>query len=125
MGKFEGISRQLEHAFAELESAQGAAKRRWLRIARLLLLLADEMITDADAEAAAPSHGGGPFGADPVFSDDVAGARTLLSYAEDAVRSAERGPCRGLQTVLVLRKSPNRLKNPEAAAKSHAPRAQS
>ena len=122
MGDFEKLSRELGHTFNELETARGAAKRRCFRKAHLLLLLADEMIVEAETE---PSPGEPAAGA-PPFNDDVAGARALLrSFAEGAVRSAERGPCRGLQTVLVLRKRPDRSRNPQAATGSLAQRAQS
>src|SRR5262245_66650747 len=101
MGNFEGISRQLRYTFAELESAQGTVKRRWLRKAHLLLLLADEMI--ADREADAPNNDT-PSVSDRLFNDDSRHARTLLrAFAENAVRSTDRGSCRVLQSLLVFR----------------------
>jgi len=108
MDKFEEISRELGCTFAELESVQGAAKRRCLRKAHLLLLLADEMIADAD---------------EPVIDEAVAVRSLPRVFVEDVVHSAERGPCRGLQTVLVLRQRSGPAKNPEAATISHVPRA--
>jgi len=100
MGNFEEISRQLGYTFSELENAQGMAKRRWLRKAHLLLLLADEMIADAEADAA---RGQEASPANRAF-EHALNARTVLRvFAENALPSAERGPCRGLQSVLVLR----------------------
>ena len=119
MGNFEEISRQLGYTFTALENAQGAAKRRWLRKAHLLLLLADEMIVEA--EPAAPSLGDESFVANSPCNESIAGTWALLrSCAEDAVHSAERGQCRGLQTVLVLRKRPTPSTNPEAAVISRS-----
>ena len=97
MGNFEEMSRQLRYTFASLESAQGKAKRRLLRKAHLLLLLADEMIADAEADrpiSDAVSVAG------RQLSDDSLNALTLLRAFAG---SAERGACRGLQTVLVIR----------------------
>jgi hypothetical protein len=100
MGNFEDITRQLGYTFNELQNAQGTAKRRWLRKAHLLLLLADEMIADPEADAATSD---GP----PVVHQPGQAARDtrslLRAFAEDALHSAERGTCRGLQSVLVLR----------------------
>jgi hypothetical protein len=101
MANFEELSRQLGYTFTELENAQGTAKRRWLRKAHLLLLLADEMIADAEPDAAISDESSA---AHQAFNDDARNARSLLrAFAEDALHSAERGPCRGLQSVLVLR----------------------
>jgi hypothetical protein len=106
MGKFEELSRQLGYTFTQLENAQGGAKRRWLRKAHLLLLLADEMAEDA--EAGALSVRDGPTVANPRYNQNVPDAQSpLWALAEDAARSAERGSCRGLQTVLILRKRAN------------------
>jgi len=115
VGKFEELSRELGYTFTELENAEGAAKRRWLRKAHLLLLMADEMIADAGEPIA---------GAEPA-SDGVATVRSLPRvFVEDIVRSAERGPCRGLQTLLVLRPRSDRVKAPRSAEISHARRSQ-
>ena len=94
VGKFEELSRELGYTFTELENAEGTAKRRWLRKAHLLLLLADEMIADADE----PTLDG------TLVIDETAKVRSLpRAFVEDVVQSAERGMCRGLQSVLVLR----------------------
>ena len=101
MGNFEEISRQLGYTFTQLQNAQGGAKRRWLRKAHLLLLLADEMIADAEVDRAIHDE---PYAVHQGFNDDAVNTRALLrAFAEDALHSAERGPCRGLQSVLVLR----------------------
>ena len=116
MGNFEGISRALEETFAELEAAKGMTRRRGLRKAHLLLLLADEMI--AAAPAAQPSS----EARDP-FNDDVVNARALLPiFVEGAAHSGARGSCQGLQTVLVLRQRSDREQNLESARLSHARR---
>ena len=121
MGNFEEISRQLGQTFTELENAQGTAKREWLRKAHLLLLQADKIIEDT--KTGEPSFDGNSFNGN-VAGQNVAAARRLLrAFAEDGARSAERGPCRGLQTVLVLRPRRDQAKGPEPAAKSRAQRA--
>ena len=106
MGKFDEPSRQLGHTFTQLENAQGRAKRRWLRKAHLLLLLADEMAEDVEAGASSVGHD--PTIANPRYNQNVADTRSpLWALAEDVARSAERGSCRGLQTVLILRRRAN------------------
>ena len=106
MGKFDALSRQLGHTFTQLENAQGEAKRRWLRKAHLLLLLADEMAEEA--ETAASSVGDDPTVANPRYNQNVPDTRSpLWALAEGVARSAERGSCRGLQTVLILSKRAN------------------
>lgn len=116
MGKFEEISRELGYTFTELQAAQGTAKRRCLRKAHLLLLLADELIIDAEGSEPAVDH--------KPLTAEVADPRSLpRAFVEDVLHSAERGPCRGLQTVLVLRQRSGPARNPEVVAKSRAPRA--
>lgn len=106
MGKFDELSRQLGHAFTQLENAQGGAKRRWLRKAHLLLLLADEIAEEA--EAAASSVGDDASVANPRYNQNVPDSRSpLWALTEHVARSAERGSCRGLQTVLILCKRTN------------------
>src|SRR5215470_4970734 len=101
MRNLEEISRQLGKTFAEMENAQGRAKQRGLRRARLLLLLADEMIAEAEA---GPRVGEQPA-ADPACNEEILRKwAPLRVFTEDALRSVERGPCRGLQSVLVLRR---------------------
>lgn len=100
MRKFEELSRELGYTFTELENAEGAVKRRWLRKAHLLLLLADEMIADA----------GEPITGAETVIDGVATAQSLPRFfVEDMVSSAERGTCRGLQTLLILRPRSDRV----------------
>jgi hypothetical protein len=111
MGNFEELSRQLGYAFTQLENAQGRDKRRCLRKAHLLLLLADAMAEDA--EATAPVVGENPRAATPRGNQDMPGTPSLVQvFAEGVAHSAERGSCRGLQTVLVLRKPANWSKIP-------------
>jgi len=115
MGKFDELSRQLGHTFTQLKSAQGVAKRRWLRKAHLLLLLADELAEEAEADAS--PVGDDPTGANSRYDQSVPDTRSpLWALAEDVARSGGRGSCRGLQTVLILRKRENQPKNPAAAA---------
>ena len=104
MGNFEQLSRQLGYTFTQLESAQGRAKRQWLRKAHLLLLLADELAEDAEPDA--PSVD--PTVSSPRFNQNAPDTRSALrALTEDVARSAERGSCRGLQTVLILRNRAN------------------
>lgn len=101
MGNFDELGRQLRYTFAHLQSAEGRAKRRLLRKAHLLLLLADEM---AEAEAAAAD-------------DDPRIANPSCQQDDPRARSAPRGSCRGLQTVLILRNHANRSKDAASEAK--------
>ena len=126
MAGFEQISRALRKAFAELEAARGTARRRALRKAHLLLLLADEM--GVTAEAVDDSFVKFPLIAacgEDVSGGDVDAGVALPVFAEGAARYAVRGSCQGLQTVLVLRPHSDRARNRKFAPGSHAPRAQS
>jgi len=114
MGNFDELGRQLGHTFTQLESAEGRAKRRWLRKAHLLLLLADEMAAEAEAEAAAADYD--PPIANPSQQHDPH-QRSALQALADAC-AAERGSCRGLQTVLILRKRANGSKDAASEARA-------
>lgn len=127
MEKFDQIQRQLWQTFIELKDARGKNRRSCLRRARLLLLLADEMLSVSDDEDLACGSPAAALAvlavptpeqpksdlysrddeasrAQPSGIDAVGDVRTLLQVlADNAAGPAKAGSCQGLQSVLVLR----------------------
>lgn len=101
MEKLAPLRLELWQTFSKLDDARGEARQRYLRRARILLLLADELLRE-------PELGGELTPPEALPVDAVSSPTTVLQIlADNATAPVHGGACRGLQTVLVLRNRRN------------------